>query len=83
MLFSVGIQAIHIEVLQNLGMLENLLSQVPYCIAISQKLKANASKALKALNRFPVLEVEDLYKEQIESEIKFNPATKRSNHTKK
>ena len=52
----------------------DLLAQVPYCEAISEQLRANARRALRAINRFPVCEAEDLFKatEQI------NPATERS-----
>ena len=38
----------------------DLLAQVPYCEAISQQLRNNARAALKAINRFPVCEIEDL-----------------------
>ena len=38
----------------------DLLAQVPYCEAISQQLRNNAWAALKAINRFPVCEIEDL-----------------------
>jgi hypothetical protein len=38
----------------------DLLAQVPYCEAISERLRTNARKALKAINRFPVCEIEDL-----------------------
>jgi len=38
----------------------DLLAQVPYCEAISERLRSNARKALKAINRFPVCEIEDL-----------------------
>ncbi len=34
----------------------DLLAQVPYCEAISQRLHDNARTALKAINRFPVCE---------------------------
>ncbi len=61
----------------------DLLSQVPHCIAISRQLKKNASKALKGINRFPVRESEDLFKEQIDLKMKSNPATERSNNNKK
>jgi len=33
---------------------------VPYCEAVSQQLRDNARAALKAINRFPVCELEDL-----------------------
>ena len=38
----------------------DLLAQVPYCEAISDQLRTNARAALKAINRFPVCEIEDL-----------------------
>jgi superfamily II RNA helicase len=38
----------------------DLLAQVPYCEAVSEKLRTNARRALRAINRFPVCEVEDL-----------------------
>ena len=38
----------------------DLLAQVPYCEAISQRLRDNARTALKAINRFPVCEPIDL-----------------------
>jgi hypothetical protein len=38
----------------------DLLAQIPYCEAISERLRRNARKALKAINRFPVCEIEDL-----------------------
>jgi superfamily II RNA helicase len=38
----------------------DLLAQIPYCEAISERLRRNARKSLKAINRFPVCEIEDL-----------------------
>jgi len=38
----------------------DLLAQIPYCEAISDQLRRNARRALRAINRFPVCEVEDL-----------------------
>ncbi len=38
----------------------DLLAQVPYCEAVSEQLRTNARRALRAINRFPVCEVEDL-----------------------
>ncbi len=61
----------------------DLLAQVPHCIAISQKLKRNAAIALKGLNRFPVRELDDLLKEQIEPDRKSNPATERLSNKRK
>ena len=52
----------------------DLLAQVPYCEAISEQLRAHSRQALKAINRFPVCEVEDLFKATEPT----NPATERS-----
>ncbi|MEB3321385.1 MAG: DEAD/DEAH box helicase [Synechococcaceae cyanobacterium] len=38
----------------------DLLAQVPYAEAVSEQLRRNTRRALKAINRFPVCEVEDL-----------------------
>jgi superfamily II RNA helicase len=38
----------------------DLLAQVPYAEAISDRLRTNARRALRAINRFPVCEIEDL-----------------------
>jgi len=38
----------------------DLLAQIPYCEAISERLRTNSRRALKAINRFPVCEIEDL-----------------------
>ncbi len=38
----------------------DLLAQVPYAEAISEQLRTNARKALRAINRFPVCEIVDL-----------------------
>ncbi len=38
----------------------DLLAQIPYAEAVSQQLRDNARRALKAINRFPVCELEDL-----------------------
>ncbi|BEV36636.1 DEAD/DEAH box helicase [Synechococcus sp. M16CYN] len=46
----------------------DLLAQVPYCEAISERLRRHAKQALKAINRFPVAEADDLRPEMI-SEI--------------
>ena len=51
----------------------DVLSQVQYCIGVSNKLKRKAKLALKAINRFPVSESNDLIK--VSEDI--NPATKR------
>ena len=51
----------------------DVLSQIQYCIGVSNKLKTKAKLALKAINRFPVSESNDLL--NISDNI--NPATKR------
>jgi superfamily II RNA helicase len=38
----------------------DLLAQVPYAEAVSEQLRGNCRRALKAINRFPVCEIEDL-----------------------
>lgn len=38
----------------------DLLAQIPYGVAVSQQLRDNSRAALKAINRFPVCELEDL-----------------------
>ena len=38
----------------------DLLAQIPYCEVVSQQLRDNARRALRAINRFPVCELEDL-----------------------
>ena len=55
----------------------DLLSQVPYCEAISNQLRINARLALKAINRFPVCEAEDLLMESMKEVKDLNPATER------
>ena len=54
----------------------DLLAQVPYCEAISEQLRRNARLALKAINRFPVCEAEDLLDAAAVDE-ELNPATER------
>ena len=51
----------------------DVLSQIQYCIGVSNKLKRKAKLALKAINRFPVSESNDLLK--VSDDV--NPATKR------
>ena len=52
----------------------DLLAQVPYCEAISEQLRSHARQALKAINRFPVAEAEDL----VLASAALNPATERA-----
>ncbi|WP_320663816.1 DEAD/DEAH box helicase [Prochlorococcus sp. MIT 1223] len=56
----------------------DLLSQVPYCEAVSEQLRVNARRAYKSINRFPVCESDDLEKLVINEKEGSNPATKRS-----
>ena len=55
----------------------DLLSQVPYCEAISGQLRVNARLALKSINRFPVCEAEDLSMSMKEEDKESNPSTQR------
>jgi hypothetical protein len=52
----------------------DLLAQIPYCEAISERLRSNARLALKAINRFPVCEPIDL----AAAGPGLNPATERA-----
>ena len=53
----------------------DVLSQIQYCESLSSKLKNNAKLTLKAINRFPVLESNDLLR--ISDKNQINPAIKR------
>ena len=53
----------------------DLLAQVPYCEAISEQLRSHAKQALKAINRFPVAELEEP-RAGVAGEL--NPATERA-----
>tara|TARA_Y100001968_G_scaffold312148_1_gene334997 strand:- start:25234 stop:28011 length:2778 start_codon:yes stop_codon:yes gene_type:complete len=55
----------------------DLLSQIPYCEAISQKLRDNARLALRSINRFPVCESDDIVKAAEREQKGNNPATER------
>merc|ERR1711965_1087901 len=52
----------------------DLLAQVNYCEAISDQLRSHARQALRAINRFPVAEAEDLLNQAAGT----NPATERA-----
>jgi superfamily II RNA helicase len=56
----------------------DLLAQVPYCEAISEQLRSHARQALKAINRFPVAEADDLLKAAAADSEVLNPATERA-----
>ena len=51
----------------------DLLAQIPYVEAISEELRGKARQALKAINRFPVCEIEDLL-----PSAPLDPATERA-----
>ncbi|MBK17139.1 MAG: DEAD/DEAH box helicase [Prochlorococcus sp. SP3034] len=53
----------------------DILSQIQFCIGLSNKLKKKAKLTLKLINRFPVAESNDLIK--ISESNLINPATKR------
>jgi len=53
----------------------DILSQIQYCVGVSNKLKNNAKLAFKLINRFPVSESQDLTNISQNNDI--NPATKR------
>ena len=53
----------------------DVLSQIQYCVGVSNKLKNKAKLSLKAINRFPVSESNDLLK--VSDKFNINPATKR------
>ena len=53
----------------------DVLSQIKYCSGASSKLKKNAKETLKAINRFPVAESNELL--QNSENYNINPATKR------
>ncbi len=55
----------------------DLLAQVPYCEAVSMGLRQSARAAIKAINRFPVSEAEDLVKADFD-QLNINPATERA-----
>ncbi len=55
----------------------DLLAQLPYCESVSDQLRRNARLALKAINRFPICEAEDLVKAVAAEENAQNPATER------
>ena len=57
----------------------DLLSQIPYCESVSEKLRTNARLAIKSMNRFPVSEADDLFEEMNKEEKRVNPATERAN----
>ncbi len=54
----------------------DLLAQVPYCLAVSEELRTKARSALKAINRFPVCEPEDIVQDSEENKW-IKPATQR------
>ncbi|QEY33556.1 DEAD/DEAH box helicase [Synechococcus sp. RSCCF101] len=55
----------------------DLLTQVPYCEAVSEQLRRGARAALRAINRFPVCESEDILAAAAAEAAAANPATER------
>ena len=56
-----------------------MLSQLPYCEAVSKQLRTNAKAAIKLLDRFPVCEAEDIIKAKDKRGNLGNPAIERAN----
>ncbi len=54
----------------------DILSQIQFCVGLSNKLKNNAKLSLKMINRYPVSESNDLL--NISQNKNINPATKRN-----
>ena len=57
----------------------DMLSQLPYCEAVTKQLRTNAKAAIKLLDRFPVCEAEDIMKANDNRDEPGNPATERAN----
>ena len=56
----------------------DLLSQIPYCEAVSRQLRNNAKAAMKLMDRFPVSEADDILKAKEQYDEIINPATERN-----
>ena len=48
------------DVVRILRRTNDLLSQIPYCEAVSRQLRNNAKAAMKLMDRFPVCEAQDI-----------------------
>ena len=67
------------DVVRILRRTNDLLSQIPYCEAVSNQLRNNAKAAIKLMDRFPVCEAEDLDQAKEKNHESINPATERKN----
>ena len=65
------------DVVRILRRTNDLLSQIPYCEAVSRQLRNNAKVAMKLMDRFPVCEAEDIYQTKEKKYESINPATER------
>ncbi len=71
------------DVVRILRRTNDLLSQIPYCEAVSRQLRNNAKAAIKLMDRFPVCEAEDINQAKEYNHELINPATERNNEIKK
>ena len=71
------------DVVRILRRTNDLLSQIPYCEAVSRQLRTNAKAAMKLMDRFPVCEAEDINQAKDENNELINPATERNNEINK
>ena len=67
------------DVVRILRRTNDLLSQIPYCEAVSRQLRNNAKAAMKLMDRFPVCEAEDINQAKEKNHELINPATERHN----
>jgi len=67
------------DVVRILRRTNDLLSQIPYCEAVSRQLRNNAKAAMKLMDRFPVCEAEDINDAKDKNHKIINPAIERSN----
>lgn len=66
------------DVVRILRRTNDLLSQIPYCEAVSRQLRNNAKAAIKLMDRFPVCEAEDINQTKEKNHEVINPATERN-----
>ena len=66
------------DVVRILRRTNDLLSQIPYCDAVSRQLRNNAKAALKLMDRFPVCEAQDINQTKGKNHEVVNPATERN-----
>jgi len=71
------------DVVRILRRTNDLLSQIPYCEALSRQLRNNARAAMKLIDRFPVCEAEDINQTKDKNHELINPATERNNEIKR